>query len=187
MTGSRADAGHREPGPRRLSSPSRPEARDHRPLDRNARRRQRLKDARLETRHSVEGDGDVGQQDDRIVVVRVHRHPRERSTRPRGPLRQQRRLSPAGARGQEDDRAGSRSPPSKSMSSPRGTARPRCCGARSFDSNSSNRPGPGGAAYQRLGGAGRLDHDISDRGRFVRSLRAAPGARELYGATLLGR
>ena len=82
----------------------RAQPRHDRPLDRRARRRQRLEHPRVDRRDAVERGRDIRQQDDRIVVLLVDVHPRERPRRARGPLSQQRRLSPARTGGQEHDR-----------------------------------------------------------------------------------
>ena len=131
----------------------RAQPRHDRPLDRRARRRQRLEHAGVDRRDAVERGRDIRQQDDRIVVLLVDVHPRERPRRARGPLGQQRRLSPARAGGQEHDRnRASRSPRHRSalrVTPPRRGP----CGGSSFDSSSSN-AGAGRSRSLRLRRAG---------------------------------
>ena len=135
----------------------RAQARDDRPLDRGARRRQRLEHARVERRDAVERGRDIRQQDDRIVVLLVDGHPRERSLRPRGPLSEQRRLPPARAGGQER-RSGSRRALLQPADQRPARHRPsRTRGGSSFDSSSSN------AGMRAESGAGRDDRSARER------------------------
>ena len=143
------------------------DARHHGSLDRSAGRRQCVEHARVELRDAVERGRDVRQQDDRVVVVLVDGHPCERTPRARAPLRQQRRLPPTGTGGQRNHRGRVRLL-QQSMSALRGTALPRSCGARSFDSNNSNAGAdlanrPAGAREDARTGRNRRGHDITGR------------------------
>ena len=112
---------------------------------------------------AVERGRDIRQQDDRIVVLLVDVHPRERARRARRPLRQQRRLPPARAGGQEHDRNRCCALLEHARSAlARDTAPPRPCGGSSFDSSSSN-AGAGRSWSPRLRAPARTSQTGSPR------------------------
>ena len=117
---------------------SRPQARDDRSLDRSARRRQRVEHARVERRDAVERGRDIRQQDDRIVVVLVDRtHANGRCDREAHCASSVVFPQPGPADRNTTGTAADASS-SKPMSALRGTVPRDRCGARSFDSSSSN-------------------------------------------------
>ena len=73
---------------------------------RTRRRRQRIKHPLIDWLHRIQRRGDVAEQDLRVVVRLIDRHPGKRLTVALGPLRQQRRFPIPRRRDHRHDRAG---------------------------------------------------------------------------------
>ena len=73
--------------------------------DRGAGCGQGTKERRVDRLDAIQRDGEVAQQDHRVVVALVNRHPSHAAARAAGPLGQQDRLAVAGRRHHPDDRS----------------------------------------------------------------------------------
>ena len=112
------------------------ETRDDRRRYRDACRAQRIEDVGRQRADPVDRHRQVGEQDDRIVVVRVERQPGERAVIGFGPQCEQRRLAVPGRRDDGHRRQGTRRL-QPSRSSGRGMTPRRTAGENSLDSRTS--------------------------------------------------